>query len=124
MFGYSRIAVKRALTASMAATTMVIGVTPSGLGAQDLPPVPIVGDRVRVALPDATVIGEVTGVSPEGFDIDIEGDGYRSVIHSEIEQLELRHRIAMVLTACPLLTVEPPYGGPCVLRMNRSNMLR
>ena len=89
MFGYSRIAVKRALTASMAATTMVIGVTPSGLGAQDQPPVPIVGDRVRVALPDATVIGEVTGVSPEGFDIDIEGDGYRSVIHSEIEQLEL-----------------------------------
>ena len=24
----------------------------------------------------------------------------------------------------PLLTVEPPYGGPCVLRMNRSNILR
>ena len=88
MFGYRRIFLKHALTASMAATTMVIEVTPSGLGAQDLPPVPIVGDRIRVALPDTTVTGDVASISPQGFDVTLEDGGIVSVDLGEIFRLE------------------------------------
>ena len=88
MCGYSRTAVKRALTASMAATFMVIGVAPSGLVAQDVPPRPIVGDRIRVALSDATVIGDVTGLSPQGFDVAVEDGGTTSVDLGEIFRFE------------------------------------
>ncbi len=47
-----------------------------------------VGDRVRVTVAGETMIGEVTGVSSGGFDINIEDAGSASVVRSEIERLE------------------------------------
>ena len=47
-----------------------------------------IGDRVRVTVTGEMMIGEVTGVSLEGFDIDIEDAGSASVVRSEIERLE------------------------------------
>ncbi len=62
----------------------------NGIPLPDMPEGPIVGDRVRVALADMTIEGDVTSVSRHGFAVAGEDGGVQSVERSQVLLLEQR----------------------------------
>lgn len=65
-----------------AVVTLAIGMCPFRVGAQQ------VGDRVRVALPDATVVGEVVAQNAASIGIALEDGTVLSANHSEVFRLQ------------------------------------
>ena len=64
------------------AIAMAIGMTPVRVGAQD------VGDRIRVALPDTTVVGEVLAVYPASLELALADGRVLAANRNEVFRLE------------------------------------
>ena len=82
MFGHSRMSAERAMDGSAAALAMVLLMAPLRLAAQD------VGDRVRIALSDTIVVGEVAAIDPQSIDLVLEDGRNLSVDWSKMFRLE------------------------------------
>ena len=61
---------------------LAIGTVPIGLAAQE------VGDRVRVALPDAVVVGEVVALDPSGLELSLADGGGLSANRNDVFRIE------------------------------------
>ena len=73
---------KAFLSAAFATVMLVLLVSPSKTAAQD------VGDRVRVFLVEETLIGQIAGIRPDGFQLDMGNGLSRSVLRDQIRWLE------------------------------------